>query len=62
MERNEVLFAEKIELLINNIQLRKQLGKQAVDYIRENWTWEQAVDNLEQMFTQVVDNNQNIAK
>lgn len=47
-------LAEKIDLLLNDEELRRRLGRQAVDWSRQ-WTWDGAADKIEQMLLQTME-------
>ncbi len=40
-------MAEKVQLLLENPRLREQMGKNAVEHIKNNFSWERHVDILE---------------
>jgi glycosyltransferase involved in cell wall biosynthesis len=47
VKRDPNEFADRLELLLSNTELCKTIGSQAASYVRENWQWKNAVDNLE---------------
>ncbi len=51
--RDERAFAEALEALLADEAARARLGAQGVAYVRERWTWERAVDELERHLTEV---------
>lgn len=54
VKRDPQLFAEKLELLLLEENKRRQMGQASVDYVRRQWTWQKAVDHLEQELETVV--------
>jgi glycosyltransferase involved in cell wall biosynthesis len=46
--RDAVQFAEKVCTLLDKHSLRRQMGAAGIAYVRENWTWERAADELEE--------------
>jgi len=54
VERDELKFSRAIELILTDVHLSKKLGQQAIDHVRQHWTWKQTVDRLEHIFHQVV--------
>lgn len=47
-------IAEKVELLINDHQLRRKLGENASRYVKENLSWEKYAEKVEQVFQQTI--------
>ncbi len=47
VERDAHAFAERLGALLHDDVLRARFGEQAVDYVREKWTWSRAVDQLQ---------------
>ena len=47
VERDPVAFAETVSYLLSAERLMRQLGQNAVEYVRSEWTWEKSVDRLE---------------
>lgn len=45
-ERNPKLFAEKIKVLANNPALRKKMGENARNYVKEKFQWYMTAENL----------------
>jgi len=45
--RDAHVFAERLDALLRDDTLRARFAEQAVDYVREKWTWSRAVDQLE---------------
>ncbi len=52
-------FAIRLEALLFDNTMKKNMGAAAVNYIRKNWTWENAVDCLENQFHELLDYNNN---
>lgn len=46
-------LAEKILLLLRDHQLRKRLGQQGREWVRNNFSWERIADDLEQVYDEV---------
>jgi len=49
-------IAEQVELLMNNPNLRKKLGENAYEYVRNNLSWEKYAKNMESVFEQTITN------
>ena len=47
VERDAHMFAERLDALLHDDILRARFAEQAVDYVREKWTWPRAVDQLQ---------------
>ena len=54
VERDTELFAERLETLLSDEQTRRGMGQAGPDYIRDNWTWQSAVNSLEDEFELVI--------
>lgn len=50
--RDEELFADAVATLLAHPERRASLSRRAVDYVRERWTWERAVQRLEDLMVQ----------
>jgi glycosyltransferase involved in cell wall biosynthesis len=57
VERNIKEFADRLEVLLHNESLRNQMGAAGAAHVRQNWTWQKAVDQLEWQLQQVMANN-----
>lgn len=51
-------MAEKVELLIKNENLRKKIGENASHYVKENFSWDKYVDEMEKIFKNTIINYQ----
>jgi glycosyltransferase involved in cell wall biosynthesis len=49
-------IAEQVELLMNNPNLRKKLGENAYEYVKNNLSWEKYAKNMESVFEQTITN------
>jgi glycosyltransferase involved in cell wall biosynthesis len=47
-------IAAQVDVLINNVQLRKTLGENAYRYVKENLSWERYAKSVENIFEQVI--------
>ena len=45
--------AKAIETLMDDAQLREEIGRSAVEHVRKNWTWESAVERFERHLYEV---------
>jgi glycosyltransferase involved in cell wall biosynthesis len=52
VQRDAALFARKLESLLVDEKLRQRMGQSGIAYVRQNWTWQNAVDRLEDEFKQ----------
>lgn len=52
--RDPAALRRKIETLLSNPSKRKEIGNAARQYVYENHSWEQNVDNLEQIYSDVI--------
>jgi glycosyltransferase involved in cell wall biosynthesis len=52
--RDPVAFAEKLETLLTRPGIRNAMGEAGIDYIHKEWSWERAVDKLEDQFRKVL--------
>lgn len=50
VERNIDQFAEKLETLLGDDQVRSKMGRAGINYVSNQWTWQSAVDKLEHEF------------
>ncbi|MBN1920167.1 MAG: glycosyltransferase family 4 protein [Anaerolineae bacterium] len=57
VDRDPACFAEKLGLLLANTNLQRQFGDAGIGYVRQQWTWQRAVDNLEDQFSRVLAEN-----
>ena len=48
VRRDAKEFAERIQILLADKKLRMKMGKEGIAAVRQNWTWEHAVDRLEE--------------
>lgn len=53
VDRDPKLFANAITQLLNQSEQRKHLGSSGVEHIRTHWTWDRAIDSLEEIFTEI---------
>lgn len=49
-------IAKQVELLVNNPNLRKKLGENAYEYVKNNLSWEKYAKNMESIFEQTITN------
>jgi len=49
-------IAKQVELLMNNPKLRKKLGENAYEYVKNNLSWEKYAKNMESVFEQTISN------
>lgn len=49
-------IAEQVELLMNDPNLRKKLGENAYEYVKNNLSWEKYAKNMESVFEQTITN------
>lgn len=47
-------IAKQVELLMNNSKLRRKLGKNAYEYVKNNLSWEKYAKNMESIFQQAI--------
>ena len=47
VQRDEQAFADRLDALLGDEPRRRQMGESGMAYVRENWTWQTAVDRLE---------------
>lgn len=50
VERDCEAFVEKLEMLLFSDKMRLSMGQAGVEYVSKNWTWDHAVDLLENEF------------
>jgi glycosyltransferase involved in cell wall biosynthesis len=50
-------IAKKVENLITNPSLRKKIGKNAYEYVKENLSWENYAQQMEKIFEKAIRNN-----
>ena len=48
VRRDAKEFAERIQILLSDKKLRMKMGEEGISTVRQNWTWEHAVDRLEE--------------
>jgi glycosyltransferase involved in cell wall biosynthesis len=49
-------IAKQVELLMNNPKLRRKLGENAYEYVKNNLSWEKYAENMESVFEQTISN------
>jgi len=49
-------IAKQVEMLMNNPKLRKNLGENAYEYVKNNLSWEKYAENMESIFQQTISN------
>lgn len=49
-------IAKQVEMLMNNPKLRKKLGENAYEYVKNNLSWEKYAENMESIFQQAISN------
>lgn len=54
VKRDPSQFAERLGHLLSDSSLKQQMSDAAIECVRRNWTWQQAVDNLENEFRLLV--------
>jgi glycosyltransferase involved in cell wall biosynthesis len=54
VERDPILFAEALRRLLDKPELRDQMGRKGVEYVRSQWTWQRAVEELEHRMHEVI--------
>jgi glycosyltransferase involved in cell wall biosynthesis len=47
-------IAEKVESLINDPSLRRKMGRNAFEYVKDNLSWEKFAKNMESVFEQAI--------
>jgi len=47
-------LAKQVELLMNNSKLRKKIGENAYEYVKNNLSWEKYAENMESVFQQAI--------
>jgi glycosyltransferase involved in cell wall biosynthesis len=52
--RNEKLFAEVLVRLLSNLNERDRKAVTGIEYVRTNWSWQVAIDGLEQQFSHLL--------
>ena len=50
VNRDVYEFAEKVELFLSDETQRNEMSEMSIEYVRKNWTWNSAIDNLEREF------------
>lgn len=50
-------IAKQVELLMNNPKLRKKLGENAYEYVKNNLSWEKYARTMEKIFEQTISKN-----
>jgi glycosyltransferase involved in cell wall biosynthesis len=50
-------MARHVERLINDSKLRKRLGENAYEYVRNNLSWEKYARTMEKVFEQTISKN-----
>jgi len=50
-ERDEKEVSRRVRQILSDEPLRRRLASQAVDYVRDRWTWTDAVDRIEALVT-----------
>lgn len=48
-ERNEPMFAEAVDRLLEDSTARMRLGSQAIEHVTRSWTWDSVVQRLDQI-------------
>ena len=54
---NEESFANEVISLINNPEMRREIGEKARDYICRKWTWEYYFSELEEVMEKLISEN-----
>lgn len=49
-------IAKQVEMLMNNPKLRKKLGENAYEYVKNNLSWEKYAEKMESIFQQTISN------
>ena len=49
VEDNDLLFSKRVKELLENREKRTEIGKQASNFILDNWTWSKAKDALKSL-------------
>jgi len=49
-------IAKQVEILMNNPKIRKKLGENAYEYVKNNLSWEKYAKNMESVFQQTISN------
>jgi glycosyltransferase involved in cell wall biosynthesis len=49
-------IAKQVKMLMNNPKLRKKLGENAYEYVKNNLSWEKYAKNMESIFQQTISN------
>jgi glycosyltransferase involved in cell wall biosynthesis len=52
-----VQLANKISILLKNNDLRLQMGKQARDFVKENYSWQAKAEELAEIYSCLINNN-----
>jgi len=52
-------IAEQVELLMNDPKLRKKLGENAYQYVRDNLSWERYAEKVESVFQETISRSKN---
>jgi glycosyltransferase involved in cell wall biosynthesis len=60
--RDYYRFAERVESLLADDKTRLCMAQAGIEYVRSQWTWQSAVDKLEQQFRSVVVDQTSTAK
>jgi glycosyltransferase involved in cell wall biosynthesis len=47
-------IAKQVEMLINNPKLRRTLGENAYEYVKNNLSWEKYAQNVENVFLETI--------
>ncbi len=53
-QRDPQEFAEKIQLLLENPEMRKRYGERARRHVETHWTWERSVQKLQKNFQRII--------
>ena len=46
-------FAGSLDYLLSNNTNRQRMGQAGINYVREQWSWQKAIDQLEAQFSNV---------
>lgn len=53
VERNATALGQACEILLCNPKMAKKMGETGMDYVRENFTWDKTVNQLDRIFKDV---------
>lgn len=53
VQRDPEEFANAVQHLLSNPDLAEDFGRNGIDHVRQNWTWENAISTLEEQFKKV---------